>query len=308
MTLIIGNLEPSTSAFDAEPSTAQCIGAILTMIDGLSSKVAFYCYDANGNVTDLIGTNGSFLAQYQYDPYGNTLSKSGDLADVNPFQFSTKYTDSETGLLYYGHRFYSANLSRWINRDPLNERGGRHLYRFVDNHPISRYDQLGMCSMGVGYSSGVILQTMAECGEKCGLRPGTKAPVPACAICDYKLEAKCYCVAKDKWTLDVSISGGCTTFIASAKLPVIWDPNYDAVYSHEKCHCKDCADMASQACKDYSVKYPSTKTYTSESECNVDKGLVELDMSLRMAQVKTSVHKGRKWEPGGECYATGDFE
>jgi len=121
MTLIIGNLEPSTSAFDAEPSTAQYIGAILTMIDGLRSKVAFYAYDANGNVTDLVGTNGQFLAQYQFDPYGNTISKTGALADVNPFRFSTKYLDSETGLYYFGHRYYIPEIGRWLSRDPIEE-------------------------------------------------------------------------------------------------------------------------------------------------------------------------------------------
>lgn len=83
---------------------------------------AFYCYDANGNVTDLVGTNGEFLAQYQFDPYGNTISKTGALADVNPFRFSTKYTDSETGLLYYGYRFYQPEIGRWCSRDPLGEK------------------------------------------------------------------------------------------------------------------------------------------------------------------------------------------
>ena len=164
MTLIIGNLEPSTSAFDAEPSTAQYIGAILTMIDGLRSKVAFYAYDANGNVTDLVGTNGQFLAQYQFDPYGNTISKTGALADVNPFRFSTKYTDSETGLLYYGHRYFMPEIGRWASRDPLTDyvsylaalknksqkerriitrEAIRSVYRFGDNSTIG-YDALGL--------------------------------------------------------------------------------------------------------------------------------------------------------------------
>ena len=156
MTLIIGNFEPSTSVSDAEPSTAQCIGAILTMIDGLRSKVAFYCYDANGNVTDLVGTNGQFLAQYQFDPYGNTISKTGALADVNPFRFSTKYLDSETGLYYYGHRYYSPGMGRWCSRDPIEEEGFRIMrhesqlarqtsyYLAMLNSPIGAVDALGL--------------------------------------------------------------------------------------------------------------------------------------------------------------------
>jgi RHS repeat-associated protein len=168
MTLIIGNFEPSTSVSDAEPSTAQCIGAILTMIDGLRSKVAFYCYDANGNVTDLMGTNGSFLAQYQFDPYGNTISKTGALADVNPFRFSTKYLDSETGLYYYGHRYYMPEVGRWGSRDPIYDAAFTVVaenaeivdqvdihaevdineYAFISQSPVTLIDRLGLLQIG----------------------------------------------------------------------------------------------------------------------------------------------------------------
>jgi len=77
------------------------------------------------------------------DPFGNTLSKSGDLADVNPFRFSTKYTDSETGLLYYGYRQYMPETGRWVNRDPIGEKGGRNLYYAIHNNPMSWIDALG---------------------------------------------------------------------------------------------------------------------------------------------------------------------
>jgi len=88
-----------------------------------SGVTAFYAYDATGNVTDLVGTNGEFLPQYQYDPYGNTIAKSGAMAEENPFRFSTKYTDEETGLLYYGYRYYVPETGRWGSRDPIEEPG-----------------------------------------------------------------------------------------------------------------------------------------------------------------------------------------
>ena len=108
--------------------TAQGAGTIggllsLTTQQPSNSTIAFYCYDANGNVTDLVGTNGAFLAQYQFDPYGNTIRKTGALADVNPFRFSTKYLDAETGLYYYGHRYYELESGRWESRDPIGEKG-----------------------------------------------------------------------------------------------------------------------------------------------------------------------------------------
>jgi len=66
---------------------AGTIGGILTA--DLNGTTAFYCYDANGNVTDLVDTNGSTVAHYEYDPFGNTTVKTGALADSNPFRLST---------------------------------------------------------------------------------------------------------------------------------------------------------------------------------------------------------------------------
>ena len=125
---------------------AGTIGGILAA--NLNGTTAFYAYDANGNVTDLVDTNGAVVAQYQFDPYGNTISKSGTLADVNPFRFSTKYLDAETGMYYYGYRQYSPELGRWLSRDPLDEQGGINLYGFVQNDPLDLVDDLGMSIMG----------------------------------------------------------------------------------------------------------------------------------------------------------------
>jgi len=109
-------------------------------------------YDANGNVTDLVGTNGEFLAQYQYDPYGNTITKSGDLADVNPFRFSTKYLDSETGLLYYGYRYYQPETGRWLGRDPLEEEGGVNVFLALANNAVNNIDIDGQSIFGGGFN------------------------------------------------------------------------------------------------------------------------------------------------------------
>ena len=59
---------------------------------------------------------------------------------------STKYTDSETGLVYYGYRFYMPETGRWCSRDPLGERGGRCLYNFCNNKSVHRIDPLGLAS------------------------------------------------------------------------------------------------------------------------------------------------------------------
>ena len=45
--------------------------------------------------------------------------------------------------VYYGHRYYDANTGRWLNRDPIVEKGGLNLYAMVSNNPIKYYDYLG---------------------------------------------------------------------------------------------------------------------------------------------------------------------
>jgi RHS repeat-associated protein len=121
---------------------AGTIGGLLSArLDGTQ---AFYFYDANGNVSDLTATNGTSLAHYEWDPYGNAAINSGSLAAFNPFRFSTKYTDDETGLLYYGYRYYNPQLGRWVSRDPAEEHGGINLMGFGFNDLANRIDLLGM--------------------------------------------------------------------------------------------------------------------------------------------------------------------
>jgi RHS repeat-associated protein len=101
-----------------------------------------YLYDGKGNVTSLLGSSGAIVASYRYDTFGKVVAKSGSL--VQPFQFSTKRFDSDTGLNYYGYRFYNPSIERWMNRDPLGEEGGVNLYGFVNGDPVNYFDPWGL--------------------------------------------------------------------------------------------------------------------------------------------------------------------
>jgi len=77
-------------------------------------------------------------------PFGELIRSSGPLAQANPFRFSTKYWDQESDLVYYGFRYYSPSLGRWISRDPIEEGDGPNIYGLVWNEPINALDALGM--------------------------------------------------------------------------------------------------------------------------------------------------------------------
>ena len=77
-------------------------------------------------------------------PFGEVLRATGPLARANPLRFSTKYQDDETGLLYYGYRYYDPSTERWLSRDPVGEFGGQNLYGFVGNSAPNQVDPLGL--------------------------------------------------------------------------------------------------------------------------------------------------------------------
>jgi len=106
---------------------------------------AFYHADGIGNITELINSQQLVSARYVYDPFGNVLSKSGPLADANMYRFSSKEYHQPSGLVYYLYRFYDPNLQRWLSRDPIAERQGINLYRFVRNEPTDLFDSFGLC-------------------------------------------------------------------------------------------------------------------------------------------------------------------
>jgi RHS repeat-associated protein len=122
------------------------IGGLLSVVD--TGEAYNYLYDVNGNVGQLIDSDdGSIVAHYEYDPFGILLKATGLLVNENPLRFSTKYYDTEIGLYYYGYRYYSASLGRWINRDPIEEGDTANLYLFTLNNPMSNIDPNGLITL-----------------------------------------------------------------------------------------------------------------------------------------------------------------
>ncbi len=117
------------------------VGGLL-QIDAGSSY--FSVYDASHNLIALYTSSGAFAAAYEYDPFGSLQAAQGSYAVSNPFRAATKYTDAETGLVYYGMRYYHPSLGRFINRDPIGESGGVNLYAFCGNNGVNCFDLLGM--------------------------------------------------------------------------------------------------------------------------------------------------------------------
>ena len=131
------------------------VGGLLMMeqIEDNATAAYFYAYDGNGNVTEIVDASGTVQARYEYDPYGNLTRAEEALASSNSYRFSTKYQDAESGLLYYGYRYYDPVTGRWPSRDPIEERGGVNLYGFVGNEGVNAVDLLGLILSGCSGSN-----------------------------------------------------------------------------------------------------------------------------------------------------------
>ena len=133
------------------------VGGLLAV--SRNGQLYFPTFDNNGTVTKYIDESGNVVAAYEYDDFGRTISQSGPLADFLRHRFSTKYYDPETGLYYYGQRFYNPVLLRWLNRDPIEEDGGANLYCFVENAPSFSYDAFGQRRSNL---PGIVLDGLCE--------------------------------------------------------------------------------------------------------------------------------------------------
>jgi RHS repeat-associated protein len=115
------------------------VGALLSLKQGGAAYQVFS--NPRGDVTAILNSSGTVVASYAYDPFGGALATGGTLSQ--PIRYSTKLYDEGTGLYYFGHRFYSPQMGRWLSRDPLAEMASINLYRFAANNPLTHFDPFG---------------------------------------------------------------------------------------------------------------------------------------------------------------------
>ncbi len=126
------------------------VGGLLCSYSTLSSSLHYFSYDGNGNVILLTDAAGAVAGRYRYEAFGALRSMTGLAAVENPFRFSTKYSDDETGLVYYGFRYYNPKFGRWLSCDPMEEGGGLNLYAYVMNRPTDWHDPFGLAACNCG--------------------------------------------------------------------------------------------------------------------------------------------------------------
>ena len=129
----------SSGAAIARYAQTQNIDEPLAMLR--SAATSYYDADGLGSITSLSSSAGSLAQTYGYDSFGKQTSSSGSL--TNPFQYTARESDSETGLYYYRARYLDSSTGRFLSEDPVKFYAGVNFYTYALNSPTYWIDPSG---------------------------------------------------------------------------------------------------------------------------------------------------------------------
>lgn len=139
-----------------------------------SAGAANVLTDSFGSTLALTDPSGNTIAQYTYEPFGNTTASG---TSTNPYQYTGRENDG-TGVYFYRARYYNPTLQRFISEDPIGMAGsGPNLYAYVGNNPINFRDPFGLWTVSLGgtininygfgsfqYSGGFVVDSSGDVG------------------------------------------------------------------------------------------------------------------------------------------------
>jgi RHS repeat-associated protein len=132
---------------DGQATYQYGMGRVSEVRGGVSSV---YHSDSLGTARALSDSTGALTDSLETDAFGNPVAVTGSPLGTRPFGFAAQAgyeTDTDTGLMRLGHRYYDASAGRFISRDPL--RAGHNWYAYCSNDPVNATDPSGLQIQGV---------------------------------------------------------------------------------------------------------------------------------------------------------------
>lgn len=107
----------------------------------------YYHADGLGSIVALTDERGDLAWSYSYDSFGNMRQRSQPA--IQPYTYTGREYDPETGLYYYRARYYDPKAGRFVTKDPIGfDSGDVNLYAYVENNPVNFVDPTGLAGCG----------------------------------------------------------------------------------------------------------------------------------------------------------------
>jgi len=134
----------------------------ICMIDVVdSNSVYYYHYDGLGSVVALSDSAGDTVQTYEYSIYGQVAASDPNFLD-NPYMFTGRRFDIETGLYYYRARYYNPHIGRFMQTDPVGYGDGINWYAYCRNNPLSFLDPSGYASISISIPLGTVWENASS--------------------------------------------------------------------------------------------------------------------------------------------------
>ena len=109
-------------------------------------KMQFYYHpDHLGSSSYITNLDGEVSQHIEYVPFGEVFIEERNNTWNTPYLFNAKEFDEETGMYYYGERYYEPRLGLWMSTDPMEKNMPySSTYTYCHNNPINRIDKNGL--------------------------------------------------------------------------------------------------------------------------------------------------------------------
>ena len=141
-----GSLEAAqTRAMAMRSAKAKSVNGNFKPNDDYERMQFYYHPDHLGSSSYITNLDGEVAQHIEYVPFGEVFIEERNNTWNTPYLFNAKEFDEETGMYYYGARYYEPRLSLWMSTDPAQEKYSNiSTYCYVSNNPIKYIDIVGL--------------------------------------------------------------------------------------------------------------------------------------------------------------------
>jgi RHS repeat-associated protein len=144
LTLQTTNIKERFDSLGVKYSGVQQSGGLISSSPSGAGGTYFYHPDHLGSSSLITNGSGDLVQHIQYVPFGEVFVEERNASWSTPYKFNGKEQDEETGLCYYGARYYDPRTSVWLSVDPLAEKYPNiGSYVYCANNPVKYIDPDG---------------------------------------------------------------------------------------------------------------------------------------------------------------------